>query len=419
MSHALHPERRKAWDPSSTTRQPTLTRAELQELPREELIEQLAGLPDTERDAMIGAMFSPLLRMGVKAEIKTKLTEAEAAGGKTPQARTRSKSRHAHAILKRHDQGTHREEPPTAASAPTMASASEEPALGEIRALFDSMDRNKDESVNRIEMIQALRKDPTLRGYFGLKEASFKPGSPEHTRFESLFQSMDADNSKEISWEEFLKVAQHSSDEERVPAKKTAGQVAWQMLRSQMLPRDLQQKGLPLPPPLTIPEPPKKRQTAEDQYAPPSQALFATAPGYRKASHREPPQPPSRRSDYVPDDIKALEAPRCKPHWEVGVGQVKSELPEVSQALSESTARLREALGAADSHPGLGLDSSSDGGCITEMLAPPRDENRALNRVGKTKEEEKQVALGGFSLAPWFPLFFCLCLTLAPAVTSL
>jgi len=85
-------------------------------------------------------------------------------------------------------------------SSPSL-SASE---LASLRLLFDSIDRDKKGKVNRIEMIQALRKDPTLRGYFGFKENCFQPGSPEHTRFESLIQRMDAHDSNAISWEEFL-----------------------------------------------------------------------------------------------------------------------------------------------------------------------------------------------------------------------
>jgi len=47
----------------------TCTKADLNKLSREELIAALTALPEAEREPLINEMFSPLLRMGVKAEI--------------------------------------------------------------------------------------------------------------------------------------------------------------------------------------------------------------------------------------------------------------------------------------------------------------------------------------------------------------
>jgi len=77
----------------------------------------------------------------------------------------------------------------------------------DLRVLFSFMDKNGDGKVSRIEMIQALRKDPNAARYLGLP-SKFKQGTPEHTEFERVFQRLDADGSKEISWEEFERICQ-------------------------------------------------------------------------------------------------------------------------------------------------------------------------------------------------------------------
>ena len=71
-----------------------------------------------------------------------------------------------------------------------------------VRALFESMDRDQDGLVNRIEAIKALRSSPEARELLGLA-ARFTQGSAEHTEFERVFQGMDRDDSRAISWEEF------------------------------------------------------------------------------------------------------------------------------------------------------------------------------------------------------------------------
>ena len=58
----------------AATRERTLplTAADLQALPREEQIARIASLPEAQQEPLINATFSPLLRMGVKAEIAKK-----------------------------------------------------------------------------------------------------------------------------------------------------------------------------------------------------------------------------------------------------------------------------------------------------------------------------------------------------------
>ena len=64
-----------------------------------------------------------------------------------------------------------------------------------VRELFDSMDKNGDGTLNRREVIIALRNSPVVQQHLGLP-ARFQQGSEEHTRFEAFFQRLDADDSR-------------------------------------------------------------------------------------------------------------------------------------------------------------------------------------------------------------------------------
>lgn len=72
-----------------------------------------------------------------------------------------------------------------------------------LRSLFESWDKNGDGTVNRREVISALRKDPAARELLGLP-AKFAQNSTEHQAFEMVFQRLDADDSREITWTEFI-----------------------------------------------------------------------------------------------------------------------------------------------------------------------------------------------------------------------
>ena len=60
---------------------------ELQGLPREEQIARISAMPEVQQAAAIDANFSPLLRMGVKAEI-AKQKQLESAPSTTPAGAT-------------------------------------------------------------------------------------------------------------------------------------------------------------------------------------------------------------------------------------------------------------------------------------------------------------------------------------------
>ena len=97
---------------------------------------------------------------------------------------------------------------------------------GASRLLFDKMDKNQDGSVDRIEMIQALRRDPEARACLGLP-ARFQQGSPEHAAFEGVFQRLDQDGSRHITWDEFVAIvatvdSAASADAQRTPEDQPA-----------------------------------------------------------------------------------------------------------------------------------------------------------------------------------------------------
>lgn len=88
-------------------------------------------------------------------------------------------------------------------SASTSPEASTEASL---RSLFNSIDKNKDGTVNRRELIIALRSNPKVSELLGLP-TTFQQGSKEHTAFERFFQNLDVDSDREISWQEFRVLA--------------------------------------------------------------------------------------------------------------------------------------------------------------------------------------------------------------------
>lgn len=71
-----------------------------------------------------------------------------------------------------------------------------------LRAVFDRIDSNRNGLLTRAEVIRALRSDDKVRGLLGV--ASFKQhDSAAHKAFEAVFQGMDADESRNIDFDEF------------------------------------------------------------------------------------------------------------------------------------------------------------------------------------------------------------------------
>jgi hypothetical protein len=72
----------------------------------------------------------------------------------------------------------------------------------QLYALFCRMDVNGDGNINKRELIFALRKEPELCELLGLpSRIQQEDGSRE--AFERVFQEVDGDDNRELSWEEF------------------------------------------------------------------------------------------------------------------------------------------------------------------------------------------------------------------------
>lgn len=75
--------------------------------------------------------------------------------------------------------------------------------LAELRKVFRDVDVNQDGRINKRELIKALRRCSAVARFFHLpKQIRAEDGSRD--AFERLFQAMDTDCSRELSWDEFL-----------------------------------------------------------------------------------------------------------------------------------------------------------------------------------------------------------------------
>jgi len=71
-----------------------------------------------------------------------------------------------------------------------------------LRAIFDICDVNHDSNINKRELVKLCRTDKNVADFFGLPQAiAQEDGSRD--AMERLFQNIDANNDREISWDEF------------------------------------------------------------------------------------------------------------------------------------------------------------------------------------------------------------------------
>lgn len=98
----------------------------------------------------------------------------------------------------------------TDSSSPILAGMVEAMASGltsrqvrELRRIFDSLDSNHDEVVTKIELIRMCREYPDLAKKVGLP-STIRQEDGSRDVIEFFFQTVDTDENRKISWEEFL-----------------------------------------------------------------------------------------------------------------------------------------------------------------------------------------------------------------------
>jgi len=113
-------------------------------------------------------------------------------------------------------------------TAPTTPASAEKMDLKKLRMIFDSADVQGNGMVNKRELVKGLRRDAKMAEFFGLpSEIRQEDGSRD--QMEALFQAMDSDSDREITWEEFvafqasmhLRKSQWSEDASEVNASKS------------------------------------------------------------------------------------------------------------------------------------------------------------------------------------------------------
>ena len=91
------------------------------------------------------------------------------------------------------------------AAAAVEAAAADVAARGQhevnLRQIFDTIDRNKDEQISRAELILALRTDDRINDLLNLPP---RIREDERRAFETVFQSMDSDDSRGVTFRQFV-----------------------------------------------------------------------------------------------------------------------------------------------------------------------------------------------------------------------
>ena len=72
----------------------------------------------------------------------------------------------------------------------------------QMRAVFDTIDRNHDGSINVRELLLCLRKHPDVAEFMHLPMHVHQEGGTRET-FEEMFQAIDKDGSRDVTWAEF------------------------------------------------------------------------------------------------------------------------------------------------------------------------------------------------------------------------
>jgi len=109
---------------------------------------------------------------------------------------------HYHATENPMGQGATASPQPPAAK---MTSEQQEKVKAQMKDIFKECDENQDGTVSKIEFIRALRSKPDVAKFFNLS-GKFGQESKGRTQMERVFQGIDHDGDKKITWEELMSV---------------------------------------------------------------------------------------------------------------------------------------------------------------------------------------------------------------------
>mmetsp|Transcript_15574 Transcript_15574/g.28967 ORF Transcript_15574/g.28967 Transcript_15574/m.28967 type:complete len:763 (-) Transcript_15574:98-2386(-) len=92
--------------------------------------------------------------------------------------------------------------PPRVATQQTTGSGGVDSVMESARTIFRTLDRDRNNTVSKIEMIVGLKNSKAVQDFFGLPAQMRQEDADVRRRFEEIFQGIDRDNNKVLSWEE-------------------------------------------------------------------------------------------------------------------------------------------------------------------------------------------------------------------------
>lgn len=85
-----------------------------------------------------------------------------------------------------------------------IAAAPSEDAIVRLRQIFEQCDTSRDDSINKRELIKVCRSDSNIADFFGLP-SNIRQEDGSREQMERLFQAVDTDSDRQLSWTEFRK----------------------------------------------------------------------------------------------------------------------------------------------------------------------------------------------------------------------
>jgi Ca2+-binding EF-hand superfamily protein len=191
------------------------------------------------------------------------------------------------------------------AEAPAQTGTPRVEKMAKLRAVFDTIDRNHDGSIDVRELLLCLRKHPDVAEFMHLPVHVRQEGGTRET-FEEMFQAIDKDGSRDVTWPEFE--SYFSSQWDKCEAK--TGQQQQQQQHEQEQEKDQQvssQSGS-----MSAIAGRDKRSLADSGHV---EQIIVHGKSSASESSRPPMHPPSRQAA-TPLSLRADEAQQCQRHVE-------------------------------------------------------------------------------------------------------